>query len=249
MVQEILPLLPKELGTLALALSIGGCLVGVGLWLLGSRFSRTLISLVLVSVGGWTGLFLPRWFHWTIDGWAPAIGLALILGATGFFLHRMWVGVGLGLVLAVWAAVITWMLCGGNASWSWPRLSTSTFVVDYAQSLWQSLPPGVQKYLPFSCGAALVSGVASALLWPRIGVVTLYSIAGVSLIFALGLSAVNFSRPQWIGMLPARTSSQAMTLLAMVAFGALLQWKIAPKLKAAGKSPAPRPKPAPVGHQ
>jgi hypothetical protein len=247
MVQEILPLLPKELGTLALTLSIGGCLVGVGLWLLGSRFSRTLISLVLVSIGGWTGLFLPKWFGWAIDGWAPAIGLALVLGATGFFLHRMWVGLGLGLVLAIWAAVITWMLCSGGAGWSWPKFTMTTHAAEYGRSIWQGLPVEVQKILPFACGAALLSGICAALLWPRIGVVTLYSVAGVSLIFALGLSAINFSRPQWIGMLPARTSSQAMTLAAMVAFGALVQWRIAPKLKAASKGP--KRKPAGVGHQ
>src|SRR5947209_12518319 len=83
MVQELLPLLPKELGTLALVLAVAGAVAGVGLWLVGSRFSRSLVTLLLVSVGGWTGLFFPRWFGWAIDGWAPAVGLAVVLGAAG----------------------------------------------------------------------------------------------------------------------------------------------------------------------
>src|SRR5437870_5881909 len=108
MVQELLALLPKEVGTLALVLAMTGTLAGAGLWLAGARFSRSLITLVLVSIGGWTGLFLPRWLGWTIDGWAPAIGLALGMGASGFFLHRFWVGIGLGVVLAAWAGFATW---------------------------------------------------------------------------------------------------------------------------------------------
>lgn len=237
MVQLLLPLLPKELGTAALALAIVGCLIGVILWLLGSRFSRSLVSLALVSIGGWTGLFLPRWFGWSIDGWAPAVGLALVLGVTGFFLHRLWVGVGLGLVLAIWAAVVTWMLCGGaDASWSWPALTLKTQLWPYAHSLWDNLPGGVQRILPYACGAALLSGVCAGLLWPRFGVVTLYSALGVTLVVTLGLTAVNFYRPRWIGVLPGRTAAQALTLVGLVAFGALLQWRIVPN---GGPAPAP----------
>jgi hypothetical protein len=237
MVQLLLPLLPRELGTAALAMAVIGCLIGVLLWLLGSRFSRSLISLVLVALGGWTGLFLPRWFGWAIDGWAPAVGLALVLGVSGFFLHRLWVGVGLGLVLAIWAGVVTWMLCGGgaDASWSWPTLTLKTQLLPYAHSLWENLPGGVQKILPYACGAALLSGVCAGMLWPRFGVATLYSALGVTLIVTLGLTAVNFSRPRWIGMLPGRTAAQALTLVGLVAFGALLQWRIVPS---GGPAPA-----------
>ena len=77
----------------------------------------------------------------------------------------------------------------------------------------------------------MVTGLVASLRWPRFGVVMLYSTAGVSLVVGMGLSAISYARPQWVGSLPAKGSSQAMTLLAMVAFGALLQWRIAPAKK------------------
>jgi hypothetical protein len=239
MVQELLSLLPKEVGTLALVLAMAGTLAGAGLWLAGARFSRSLITLVLVSAGGWIGLFLPQWMGWSIDGWAPAILLAIVLGASGFVLHRFWVGVGLGLVLAGWAAVIVWMICKGNAVWTLPKYRMGTTATGYAKDLWQSLPADVVKFLPFAAGMALVSGLAGALVWPRIGVVVLYSVVGVSMVVGLGLCVMSFERPQWIGMLPAKGSLQVMLVMAMVAFGALLQWQIAPVKK--GKQKQGRP--------
>ncbi len=228
MVQELLPLLPKELGNIALGVAIVGTLIGAGLWLAGSRISRSLVTLVLVSAGGWGGMFLPRWCHWSIDGWAPALGGAIIAGIAGFFVHRLWVAVGLGLVLAAWAAVVTWTLCKGNGVWSLPKFEVTTQFSVYAHDLWLSVPDQVRKILPFACGAAALSGVLAALLWPKLGIVFLYSSAGVSMVVVMGLFAINMARPQWIGLLPARTSSQVTTVLAMVAFGALLQWRIAP---------------------
>ncbi len=231
MVQELMPLLPKEVGTLALAIAMSGTLVGAGLWLVGSRFSRSLITLVLVSIGAWIGLLLPGWVAWKIDGWAPAVGLALVLGASGFFLHRFWVGVGLGVVLAAWAALGVWIVCRGADAGALPRYAIGTKTMDYMKDLWASLPVDVRKFLPFACGATMLTGLIASLRWPRFGVVMLYSSAGVSLVIAMGLSAMSYARPQWVGALPAKGSSQAMTVLAMVAFGALLQWRIGPSKK------------------
>jgi hypothetical protein len=61
----------------------------------------------------------------------------------------------------------------------------------------------------------------------------------VSLILGMGLAAMNLARPQWLGNLPAKTSAQVTTLLAMVAFGALLQWRIGPGNVAKAKRPKP----------
>lgn len=231
MLQELLPLLPREVGTLAALLAITGTLLGAGLWLVGSRFSRSLITLLLVSLGGWVGLLLPRWCGWSIDGWAPAIGLAVLMGASGFFMHRLWVALGLGLVLAAWAAVAVWILCRGHGVWSLPKYDAGADAAAFAKSLWLSLPDGVRQYLPYACGMALLSGLLSALLWPRVGVVLLYSTGGVSMLVGLGLCTMNFARPQWLGALPAKSSSQLLVVLAMVAFGAVLQWNLAPSKK------------------
>jgi hypothetical protein len=241
MVQELLPLLPKELGTLALVLAIVGAIAGIALWLVGARFSRSLITLLLVSAGGWIGLFIPRWFNLPVDGWAPALGLALILGASGFFIHRFWVGVGLGIVLAGWAAVLTWIGCKAGDTWSWPTVDWHTQPKEYLLSVWQNFPSDVQHIIPAASGTAAFIGLLTALIWMRIASVILYSLAGVSLIVGLGLCAVNLQRPDWLGMLPASTLSQGITLLGMVAFGALVQWRVAPD-----KKPKQRTKPMPM---
>ncbi len=229
MVQELLLLLPKEVGTLALVLAMVGTLLGAGLWLIGSRYSRSLITLLLVSVGGWIGLFLPHWFGWNIQGWATAILSALVLGASGFVIHRFWVGVGLGFVLAGWAALAVWIVCKGVGVWTLPKFEPGMATLEYAKYFWQSLPVDVQKLLPFAAGTALLSGLATSLLWPRIGSVLLYSMAGVSMWVGLGLCAMNMARPQWIGALPAKGSSQLFAVSAMVGFGVLLQWQLGPK--------------------
>lgn len=242
MVQELLPLLPKELGTLALVCALAGTLIGVGLWLFGARVSRSLVTLVLVSAGAWCGMMLPRWCHWAIDGWATALGGAVVAGAAGFFCHRFWVGLSLGVLLVGWATVAVWFCCKGDGqgAWSPPKFEQGTQLVDYAQNLWQAAPETVRRVLPFAAGVAMVSGLVATLMWPRVGAVLLYSAAGVTLIVAMGLSAMNLARPQWIGALPGRMSAQLTTVLAMVAFGALLQWRTAPANKnGAAKSRKP----------
>jgi hypothetical protein len=227
MFQELLPLLPKEAGTLALILAMAGALVGAGLWLIGAKFSRSLITLVLVSVGGGTGLFLPQWLGWNFDGWAPAILLALVLGASGLILHRFWVGMGLGLVLAGWAAVAVWTIFKGQGTWSIPKVETGMSAIAYGKVLWEGFPLEMRRVLPVACGAVGIGGVAAAMLWPRICIVILYSMLGVSMLVGMGLCSMNAARPQWLGALPNRSSSQLLAMLGMVAFGALLQWKIA----------------------
>ena len=229
MLQELLPLLPKEVETLALVLTMIGTLMGAGLWLIGSRYSRSLITLLLVSAGGWIGLFLPKWFGWRIEGWASAIAFALVLGASGFIFHRFWVGIGLGLVMAGWATAAVWTLCKGVGVWKLPKFETGTAAWAYAKDFWLSLPVDVQKFLPFAAGTALLSGLATAMLWPRIGAAFLYSIAGVSMVVGLGLCAMNMARPEWIVALPAKVSSQVLAVAGMVAFGVLLQWQLGPQ--------------------
>lgn len=237
MLQHLLPLLSKDYSKITTLLMLAGAIVGVGLWLFGSRFSRTLVSLVLVSVGGWFGLFLPRWFGWSIEGWATAVGGALVLGISGFLLHRFWIGVGLGVIAVAWAAILTWTFCSGDAAWVWPKLTLGTHAWPYLQDIWANLPTQVQKILPFSCGAAFLSGCLYALIWPRLGVATFYSLTGVSMMTGLGLSALYVAKPEWLDHLPGKTYAQGLTLLGMVVFGALLQWKIAPKKKPAKRKP------------
>src|SRR5436190_19875812 len=103
MLQELLPLMPSQAGPAALTVAIIGMIAGAVLWLAGSRFSRSLITLSAVSLGAALGTHLPRWAGWSLDGMAPGIVGAIVLGVSAFLFHRFWVGIGLGLVLACWA--------------------------------------------------------------------------------------------------------------------------------------------------
>jgi hypothetical protein len=228
MVQEIAQLLPKDVATSVIVMALLGTLFGASLWLIGARFSRSMITLLLVAVGAGAGLMLPKWCGWAIDGWVTAIGGSLILGASGFFMHRFWVAVGLGLVVAAWVAVPVWVMSKGPETWSPPKHEAGTTAIKYSSALWQSVPATAQRYLPAACAIAVISGIGAALMWPRIGIVLLYSMTGVTLLVGLGLFAMNAARPQWIGSLPARPAPQALILFGMVAFGAVLQWRIAP---------------------
>lgn len=230
MVQELLPLLPQEPGRIALMVAIVGTLIGLGLWLAGARFSRPLLTLLAVSVGGVMGQRIPGITGWTVNSAAAAVGGAFILGLSAYLIHRLWVAILLGVVLAAWAALGTWVICNDGAQWAWPAVDAETTWRTFAEAAWTSLPDAVRKYLPYATGLALVSGFASTLLWPRIGQVLLYSTSGVSLLIGMGIAAIEFARPQWIWIIPAQTHAQLMLLFGMVAFGAVVQWQLKPPL-------------------
>lgn len=243
MVQELLPLLPMEPGRAALICASLGSLVGAGLWLAGARFSRSMLTLLSVAVGTAIGMRLPAWCGWTIDPMGPGVGGAVVLGVGAYVCHRLWVGVSLGLVLACWAAIAVWLLTGGYASnWAWPAMGSMQFLPQYLRDLWLSLPQAVSRLLPYACGAAMLSGVAAAALWPRVGGVLLWSVAGVTLLAGMGVTVVRTVSPASLRLVPAQTWVQAATLAGLVLFGALVQWQ------AIARRPAYKPaKPNPGG--
>src|SRR5829696_774989 len=120
MIQQLLGLLPRDIDAVALLIAVAGALLGGVLWLGGSRFSRTLMTLISVSVGALIGLQMPKWWPVGLEGWAMAVLGALMLGISGYALHKVWVGIGLGVVLAVWAAVATFTVCGDSTGFAWP---------------------------------------------------------------------------------------------------------------------------------
>jgi hypothetical protein len=235
MVQELLPLLPHEIGRTALVAALIGTLVGAGLWLAGARFSRPMITLLGVALGAMIGRHLPAWMNWNANSMATSVGGAVVLGMSGFVLHRAWVGLGLGLVLAAWAALATWVFAGGaEATFAWPAVDQATTLQTFGQSLWANVPDKVKQVAPYACGGAMVSGFLGTLIWPRLGVVLLYSALGTSLLVGMGLIAIENGRPQWITIVPAQTWAQITTLLGLVAFGAVVQWQLAPTTKSGG---------------
>jgi hypothetical protein len=229
MVQQLLPLLPKELGQVALVAALTGTVIGAVLWLLGARFSRPLITLLAVGIGAVVGRQLPAWMNWNVNSMAASVGGAVVLGMSGYILHRVWVGLGLGLLLALWAAAATWVFAGGAGTpFAWPVIDATTTWPSLGQSMWDQLPDQVRKLLPYACGGATVSGFLLSLIWPKFGTVMLYSALGTSLVVVLGLLTIEATRPGWMDHVPSQTWAQVATLLGLVAFGAIIQWQTAP---------------------
>jgi len=231
MLQGLLLLMPHQLGAFALWMAMAGTCLGAGLWLAGARFSRSIITLLLVAIGSIVGKLLPGWMGWSIDPMATAVGGSVVLGASGYLLHRWWVGMGFGLVLALWAALGTWMVLSPGQDWSWPMPGDS-----FWSDLWGSLSPQVQSVLPFMAGAGWISGGVVALVWPRIGVVLLYSMTGLSLALAMGLAIAELGRPGWLNWVPSQDWVQWTALAVLVLAGAGVQWWLGP---ASAKSDPP----------
>jgi hypothetical protein len=235
LVQELLNLLPLDPGSAGFAVAIIGSLIGAIVWLLGARFSRTIITLVTVLLGAAVGMRLPQWCGWSVSGEGTAVGGALGLGVTGYAMHRMWVGFGLGTVLCAWATMACWIGFRNGAAWTWPAWGTDTTIESYAVSLWQALPPDVARILPYACAMAMISGLAMAIIWPKTTLILAWSLIGATLLVSMGVAAVEYGQPQWLLKIPSPTWAQATLLGAIVSVGALVQWKLGPK--PAAKSP------------
>ena len=235
MLRQWLQCLPDHLSNGWLLVAAFGAIAGLVLWVAGARFSRLLIGLAAVTIGGAVGMNLPRYMNWNIGGAGPAVALALAFGVSGYVMQRLWIGMLLGVVLASWAFLVTWTVCGATSvTATTTAMSTSSF-----DAWWKSLPPTVADHLPYTCGTAFAAGVLLALIWPRLAIATAWSAAGVSLIAALGSAAMASGRPQWIRLLPQHLGPQLVAVLFLVGIGVLLQWKMAGRL--AGYSPSPAP--------
>lgn len=228
MVHEMLQLLPDDPGTSGLMIALTGSLIGAAIWLLGARFSRPIVTLLTVLLGAAIGQNLPEWLGWTISGAGPAVVLSLVLGVTGYVMHGMWVGIGLGTVLSGWAALACWIGFKGAATWSWPAVEAEATLASYASAVWQALPPDVARVLPYGCATAMISGLAMAILWPRFSLLLGWSCAGATLLAGMGLAAVDYGQPEWLTQIPPETWIQTSVLGGLVTLGMLIQWKLAP---------------------
>jgi len=219
--------LPENLSSLALGLAMAGVLIGLGLWLAGAKISRWLLTLTLVALGAWVGLRLPRWFGWSIDGMGPAVGLSVVLGVSGYILHRLWVGVGLGLVLALWTVWAMWFALDVDQRLSWPaEMPVDATLPMLLGAIWSGVPDTLSRLLPFAAGAALMSGFAMTILYPRVALVLMHSLSGVTLVVMLGLLLIQTGDSSWLQRLPTEVWAQATLLGGMTLLGALVQCRL-----------------------
>jgi hypothetical protein len=234
MLQELVDLLPNEPGTLALSIALIGTAAGAGLCAVGARYSKPILTLVTVLLGAAIGMHLPQWFGWTVSGAGPAVGGAVVLGLSGWLLHRFWIGIGLGLVMSCWSALAVWTWMRNGHSFDWPKVEASTSVVAFLSALWHSLPTDVAKLLPYAAVVSMVSGVAMAILWDRPIVILMWSAAGTTLLAIMGVAAIDYGRPDWIKNMNVQPWIQICVLLVTLGISMTIQWKATPVPEGSG---------------
>jgi MFS family permease len=227
MVQELLPLLPDVLTTEQAVVCLLCLLAGVFLWLSGSIWSRGIITLFAVAIGALLGMYVPRWQLWPINSMAAAVLGAVGFGLIAFLIERLWMGLTLGLVLACWASLGTWIqqrpadyYFPERAEWQVQFMTPP----EYARDIYIRLPIEVQQILPYAAGTGMLSGLAIAFLWPRLGRALGMSMLGVTMSVVFGLVLISTQHPDWLQYIPAPPLSQAGTLVGLVMVGLLAQW-------------------------
>jgi hypothetical protein len=238
MLEQVLTLISAPHSTAA-ALSSGlGALAGGVLWCCGSRFSRSLVTLLAVGLGAWIGLRLPGWLDLPISGWATATGGALGLGFLGYAMHRWWVSAGLVALLLGWAAVASYAAYDLMVRFpAWPEDMSP---VDYAQAVAATMPPGLARLFPVACMMALVGGITIAFMWSRVAGYLFYSLLGASMFLVLGTMAMKLGRPSMLTIIPPDTAGQVLLLAGLSLFGVIVQWRMGPQMPSM-ETPAPPP--------
>lgn len=237
MVQSIAQLTPAGVTLGVACVGGGGLIVGTLLWLAGSRFSRALVTLAAVGVGAFVGKKMPGWMHSEIDPMGTCFGVALALGILGYMYHRMWVGAGLGLLLAGWAAVLTWQVMAPDQRWACPELPQALDFSAIGQALWDSLPAAVQKVMPWAAGGAALVGMALGEFCPRFAGRLFYSVLGLSVVGTAALLMKQTSN--WTSRAPASVVAQVGVAAVLVTLGVTVQWWLGPRRAPVADSPSP----------
>lgn len=229
-------------------LALATAAAGVACWLVGGRFSRSILTLALVAAGAWVGVRMPRWFGWGIDGMGLGMAGAMLLGFAGYLLHRTWVGVLLGALLTTWAGVAAWAALAPGVHWTLPRLAWTWNVPEMLRQVWQSLPAEVARVIPLTTVGGVVSGIVASLLWPKLSRILAFDLLGVMLMVTVGVPLVALYQPQWIQYLPAGTEQKVFTVMGLLLVGLAVQWKLTPATprKAAIPASALQPASSPV---
>src|SRR4051812_23890920 len=117
MLQQLIPFLP-ELATRVEAWAfVAMAALGVVLWVCGGRYTQPLMALLGVFCGGIVGRQIPSWLGWNIDTMTPTVALAVLIGISGFVLHRPWAALAFASLLALWGFFGTWIVLHGSAQW------------------------------------------------------------------------------------------------------------------------------------
>lgn len=228
MVREVLTVLPDAVTRCPTGIAVGCAIGGLALWVVGARFSRSLLTLAGVSAGTVAGMRLPGWCGWQVDGMGVGVAGAIVLGTFAFLFHRTYIGLLLGTAMMLWAGMGVWVARAGDAQWNWHAVTWQGDTVQLLRDTWATLPPHLQRSLPIACAAGLATGLMLAVFFGKLSKVLAHSLTGVTLMALMGSVALLHTRPQWLASLPGSNLSQGAILIALVLVGAGWQWRITP---------------------
>ncbi len=239
--------LPAELTSNVLVAAGVTGVVGLILSLWGAKVFRAAIVIGFLGLGAWGGLAADQWLN--LGMWFCVISCALLSGAIGLVLYRLWVGVGWAFilssvalsVLATNSAVPHWqpfqdsrtaqtVLVAGNfqppsveqqARFNSPELRQ--VFADFGGYLTENVP-NIKRNSVLIGGLAGTLGLLMGLLAVRFTMILASSITGVILLTSTTMYGLSRYRPD---LLEQWTSKPAAVLAAM-GIGVLLamfaQW-------------------------
>jgi hypothetical protein len=231
MLYQFVNWLPHDAGTRGFAVAFTIAAVGLGLSVAGARFSRSIFTLAAVAGGAWAGLRVPRWMGWELDPMATGIGAALVMGMAGYLLHRAWVGLTLGLMLASMGLAITWHRLATAGSPAVPTIDLTHGVPAIVREFWAALPRNWSRILLIVAGTGLAGGAMIAWVWPRAARVLAFSMMGTAMLAGGGVVAVAFGRPEWLARVPASVQTQGIALAILFVVSAAVQAAMMPRVK------------------
>jgi hypothetical protein len=228
MVKEVLTVLPDAVTRCPAGVAVCCAVSGLALWVVGARFSRSLLTLAGVSAGTVLGMRLPGWCGWDVEGMGVGVAGAIVLGTFAFLFHRTYIGLLLGAGIMLWAGLGVWVARAGDAQWNWRTVKWQGDTVQLLRDTWATLPPHLHRSLPIACATGLATGLMLAVFSGKLSKVLAHSLAGMTLMVLMGAVALLHTRPQWLASLPGSNLSQGAILIALVVVGAGWQWHITP---------------------
>lgn len=229
MLREILSLLPQGMVDRPPALLLAAAGAGAVLAVVGGRFTRSLVTLSAVGAGAVLGLHAPAWFGLSVDAIGAAFCGAIVLGVSGFVLHRTWIGLLLSTLLMTYAGVFTWIMLAGDVKWSMPQLDGSQDMPAILSTIWRSLPAALYPSLPIAIFVAAALGILVAVLWPRVARVACCSVLGGGVLVVAGGLATQKNWPQVYNSIPDHVALELAIFLGFLLLASCIQWVFLPR--------------------
>ena len=243
MVQELLSLVPADqVRTTLLAVVLTGSMLGAATLLLGGLRSRFMMCLLLLVGGTLAGHSVPEWFGLRIEPNATAILGAIVMGILGFAFHRVWVAIGLGMMLGGLAGVILWFKLDAGRLFHAPAAEQGMTVASYVLLCWDQAPPIFKAKLPVVGAAAGLAGLVVGMLLNRVGTAFFYSILGTSILFlSLLFGEASGQMPTASYLLPEVSEMRVVLFAGFVLLGTMVHLATMPRPLPAGGRAEPKP--------